>query len=139
MLQDVKRFAKGDLTVASDRFLEYREWVSSELPNANYQSHSGTDLKRRARALRTVDDIVEEYDFGDEPLCEPLWVKAQRNGRRVIKAYDPLFAVNQACMKLRARISRMRRKWWGYTRKVENLQLHLMIFLALHNGYKLRY
>lgn len=68
------------------------------------------------------------------------FVRDQKNfkNRNIVKkAYDPLFAVNQKCMKLRASLSRLRRDFWGYTQKQENLQYHPWIFMAYHNGWML--
>jgi hypothetical protein len=57
----------------------------------------------------------------------------------MMKAFDPLFHINQKCALLRARLSRLRKHWWGFTQKVENLEHHLWIFIATNNEYKLRY
>ena len=141
MLGDIKKFMRDPtrFSIASDRWLQYKDWVMDEMPTANYQDHSGQDLKRRVRAMASVDTEVEVYDYGDEPLNDPVWMKQSKNGIVTVKAYDPLFHVNQTCMKLRSSISRMRRDFWGYSQKVENLQYHLWIYQALNNGYKLRY
>ncbi len=100
-------------------------------------THSGQDLKRRVRAMASADLNAEIYDFSDEPLEEPLWIKKFKNGKTIVRAYDPLFAVNQKCMRLRSSVSRLRNDFWGYTRKVENLQYHLWIVIAVMNGWKL--
>lgn len=46
------------------------------------------------------------------------------------REFDPLFAVNHKCALLRRRISRLARKTWCTTKKPENLQLHLDLFLV---------
>jgi transposase-like protein len=45
------------------------------------------------------------------------------------KRFDPMFRVNQRCAKLRAQIKRLARRSWCTTKKPENLQRHLNIFL----------
>jgi len=49
----------------------------------------------------------------------------------------PLFMLNVTCAKIRADLSRMRRRTWAITRKWENLQKHLYIYIAWNNGYTL--
>lgn len=46
------------------------------------------------------------------------------------KKFDPLFAVNHKCALLRRRISRLARKTWCTTKRVDNLQLHLDLFIV---------
>ncbi len=50
------------------------------------------------------------------------------------RVFDPMFAVNQKCAKLRASIRRLTRRSWCTTKKVENLQGHLEIFMAEQRG-----
>jgi IS1 family transposase len=50
------------------------------------------------------------------------------------KQFDPMFAVNQKCAKLRSSIRRLTRRSWCTTKKVENLQGHLEIFMAQSRG-----
>jgi len=50
------------------------------------------------------------------------------------KQFDPMFAVNQKCAKLRASVRRLTRRSWCTTKKVENLQGHLEIFMAQSRG-----
>lgn len=46
------------------------------------------------------------------------------------REFDPLFAVNHKCALLRRRINRLARRTWCTTKKPENLQLHLDLFLV---------
>ena len=46
------------------------------------------------------------------------------------KRYDPMFVINQRCAKLRSQIKRLARRSWCTTKKPENLQKHLDIFIA---------
>lgn len=63
-------------------------------------------------------------------LQERLHEKLQK------KKFDPLFAINHKCAVLRDRINRLTRRSWCTTKKVENLQLHLDIFIL--SQFKLR-
>ena len=44
--------------------------------------------------------------------------------------YDPLFPLNQRCAKLRSDIKRLTRRSWCTTKKIENLQGHLDLYLV---------
>ncbi len=46
------------------------------------------------------------------------------------KVFDPLFALNQRCAKLRSDIKRLTRRSWCTTKKIENLQGHLDLYLV---------
>ena len=45
------------------------------------------------------------------------------------RCFDPLFAVNHKCALLRSHIKRLTRRSWCTTKKPENLQLHLDLFI----------
>jgi transposase-like protein len=45
------------------------------------------------------------------------------------KVFDPLFALNQRCAFLRSSMRRLTRRSWCTTKKIENLQGHLDLFL----------
>jgi len=51
------------------------------------------------------------------------------------KIFDPLFALNQRCAKLRADIKRLTRRSWCTTKKKEHLERHLMLYIAKNNQY----
>lgn len=48
-----------------------------------------------------------------------------------------LFTLNYTAAKIRNDLSRMRRKTWVTTKKLENLQAHLDLYIAYNNGYKI--
>jgi hypothetical protein len=139
MLRDVKEVVRDerDFTIVSDSWRQYPDWIQRELPFARHDRHSGEDLQIREKAMAQVD--AEYIDFGASENPTQYWMKVRRNGRRVVKAFDPLFAVNQKCARLRAALSRLRKHWWGYTQKIEFLEHHLWLFIAVNNGYELRY
>jgi hypothetical protein len=80
---------------------------------ANFERHSGQNLKAREQAKATVDEKFDPQDYVDSATYGPLCLKKQKNGNFIQKSYDPLFHVNQKCMKLRASFSRLRRDFWG--------------------------
>ena len=66
--------------------------------------------------------------------CHP--VKRIQDRRRNKK--DPLFALNHCAAKIRHDLSRMARKVWTTTKKIDRLQAHLDLYTAYLNGYSLR-
>lgn len=49
------------------------------------------------------------------------------------KVFDPLFALNQRCAKIRSDIRRMTRRSWCTTKKIENLKHHLDLYQIYNN------
>jgi hypothetical protein len=64
-------------------------------------------------------------------LAQRLFHKGRRNGN------DPLFMLNFTAAKIRHDLSRMARKVWTTTKKMDRLYAHLFLFIAYHNGYNL--
>lgn len=46
---------------------------------------------------------------------------------------DPLFSLNHTCAMLRANVSRLARKTWVTTKRIDRLRAHLMIYADFHN------
>lgn len=138
LLKDIKKVARDEksLEISSDKLAAYQDWVREELPLASHTTFSGTDLKKRERELN--DDGFDALNFDANVANKKLWVKRRKNGKVLIKAYDPLFHINQKCAVLRARLSRLKKRFWGFTQKIENLEHHLWLFIALTNNYKLK-
>jgi len=51
--------------------------------------------------------------------------------------HDELFTLNYTAAKLRNDLSRMARKTWVTTKKIDRLQAHLDLYLAWNNGYRI--
>ena len=51
--------------------------------------------------------------------------------------FDPMFAINQRCAKLRADVNRLIRRSWCTTKKLEHLRKHLLIYACYNNGLSL--
>ena len=49
------------------------------------------------------------------------------------KIFDPLFALNQRCAKIRSDIRRMTRRSWCTTKNIENLKKHLYLYQIYNN------
>ena len=73
------------------------------------------------------------------PLATFKTYKSKRStlkGRYSKKEHDALFAVDQRCAKLRSDIKRLVRRSWCTTKKIENLQKHLDIYLLYAQGWR---
>ena len=49
--------------------------------------------------------------------------------------FDPLFALNHTCAMFRANVSRLVRKTWVTTRRMDRLRAHLFIYAEYHNQH----
>ena len=54
-----------------------------------------------------------------------------------VNDYAGMWRLNHTCAKLRHHVSRLARKTWATTKKMDRLQKHLDLFIAYQNGYKL--
>ena len=54
-----------------------------------------------------------------------------------VNDYAGMWRLNHTCAKLRHHISRLVRKTWATTKKMERLQMHFDLFIACQNGYDL--
>lgn len=52
---------------------------------------------------------------------------------------DRLFTLNYTCAKLRNDLSRLSRKTWVTTKRIDRLQAHLDLYIAFNNGYRLHH
>jgi transposase-like protein len=103
-----KKLELAPLKLMSDAKPSYRKLVNQYFGQSIYEVHS------RSQKDRHRDRLHEKLE------------------RRV---FDPMFAVNQKCAKLRSSIRRLTRRSWCTTKKVENLQGHLEIFMAKQRGF----
>jgi len=88
--------------IKSDASPSYQRIVKAHFPNIQYEQYN------RAEKLRHQDRLHEQLSK---------------------KKFDPLFAVNHKCALLRSHIKRLTRRSWCTTKKPENLQLHLDLFI----------
>jgi hypothetical protein len=74
------------------------------------------------------------------PNCTHIDFLGQRGsttGQGELKAvrFDPLFSLNHSCAMFRANMSRLIRKTWSTTKKMERLADHLAIYAVYHNQH----
>lgn len=90
--------------IRSDKKPGYEKIVKEEFLDVPYEQHNRAEKERLQSRLHEM-----------------------KNKKR----FDPLFAVNQKCALLRSHIKRLTRRSWCTTKKVENLQLHLDLFVVM--------
>ena len=90
------------IIIKSDANPSYLKIVTKYFPGITYLQYNQAEKKRRLDRLH-------------EKLTK--------------KRFDPLFAVNHKCALLRSHIKRLTRRSWCTTKKPENLQLHLDLFI----------
>ena len=98
------RLEKLPLVLESDQRPGYRKVVEELLPEPIYNQYNRSKKER---------------------LQARLHEKSQK------KRFDPLFAINHKCALLRSQIKRLTRRSWCTTKKPENLQLHLDLFIIM--------
>jgi hypothetical protein len=104
MLSSLKeKLLSPPIKVQSDQKSSYRKHVLMNFPESVYETHNRSEKERhRAR----------------------LHEKIQK------KQFDPMFALNQRCAKLRSDIKRLTRRSWCTTKRPENLQGHLDLYIV---------
>lgn len=99
------------MTITTDSYPLYANLIREYFPAAKHIQIVARDLKEKKREL--------------------MHQKAFK------KVFDPLFALNQRCAKLRSDVRRMTRRSWCTTKKIENLQRHLKLYQVYNNNYVL--
>ncbi len=102
-----KKLEIEPIKLMSDAKPSYKKYVEKYFKESLYETHSRSSKDRHRDRLH---EKLERRDF------------------------DPMFAVNQKCAKLRSCIRRLTRRSWCTTKKVANLQGHLEIFMAAQRG-----
>lgn len=88
--------------IKSDANPSYQKIVRMHFPEVQYEQYNQSKKKRHQDRLH--ERLSKKY-------------------------FDPLFAVNHKCALLRSHIKRLTRRSWCTTKKPENLQLHLDLFV----------
>ena len=83
---------------------------------------------RYGKMVRSVFGGVE---YRQHNRAEKERVQARLHEKMQKKRFDPLFVINHQCARLRSQIKRLTRRSWCTTKKVENLQLHLDLFIVM--------
>ena len=93
----------SDISISSDECPFYKSVVKKYFPAANYNQY-----------LRKKGCVAGQ-------------------GELKKTAFDPIFSINHTFAMMRANISRLIRKTWNTTKKVEGLIDHLNIYVWMHN------
>ena len=78
-----------------------------------------------------VQEFFESTEFRQHNRAEKIRLQDRLHEKKQKKRFDPLFAVNHQCAFLRSQIKRLTRRSWCTTKKPENLQLHLDLFILM--------
>lgn len=120
---------------------ESEECIRSLLATAKSQIQSENFLIKSDEKPGYRKVVVET--FGTATQYEQHKSRGNKEKRRELKytalekkLYDPLFALNQRCAKLRDHVKRLTRRSWCTTKIKENLERHLDIYIAYNNGYR---
>lgn len=129
--------AKGFLAKRSLKKYGYRQ---------DERSASRDRLFRRIKSQISNDAIIESDDSPHYPpdvskhfpFCEHRTYLGERGaitGQGELKkvTFDPLFCLNHTCAMFRAHVSRLIRKTWNTTKKIQPLVDHLEIYAWYHN------
>ena len=99
------------------------------------------DFLIKSDAKPTYEKIVKEI-FPQNRYQKTI-SRVNKEKRREMKytslekrIFDPLFALNQRFAMLRDHIKRLTRRSWCTTKKIENLEKHLYLYIASNNGYQ---
>lgn len=99
------------LTITTDSHPLYPKLIKEYFPNSVHVSIVSRSMKEKKREL--IHHKVTK------------------------KVFDPLFALNQRCAKIRSDVRRMTRRSWCTTKKTENLKKHLSLYQIYNNDYVL--
>jgi hypothetical protein len=126
-LSEISRKKYGPRTSTSEHLVAK---ILEQLPNQLQVNVIKTDgkssyLKSIHRRFPTVRHEICVRK--EEKRREQLYLKYEK------KMFDPMFALNQRCAKLRADINRLIRRSWSTTKKTENLEKHLLIYACYNN------
>ena len=81
--------------------------------------------------------IVKQY-FPQAKYTQHKGKKGCISGQGELKKtfFDPIFSINHTFAMLRANISRLIRRTWNTTKKIEALINHLNIYIWVHNNHR---
>lgn len=99
-----------DFIVRSDAKLSYQKLVKQIFPG----------IKHEVFVAKVNKEKRKEYKYTNQEK----------------RIFDPLFRVNQRAAKFRDHIKRMTRKSWCTTKRIENLERQLNLYIARNNEYE---
>lgn len=95
-------------------------------------AHFKTDEHKRYPKI-----IKTHYPFATHKTFKGLKASVAGMGELKVKSYDPLFAINQTLACFRYGIDRFIRRTWCTSKKIENVQMHIDIYMDYHNEKKI--
>jgi transposase-like protein len=138
--------AKGHLSAISIRKYGPRENQSSLVVTELLKN-----LKVRPQGLDFI--IKSDSKFEYKRIAQQVFplkkhlihiARVQKDKKREMKylksekiIFDPIFALNQRMAKFRDHIKRLTRRSWCTTKKRENLENHIYLYMADNNGYSI--
>ena len=106
LFNELTGFLQSNITISSDKCTFYRDIVTKHFPDATYTQYLG---KKGSIA-------------GQGELKKTI--------------FDPIFTINHTFAMMRACISRLIRRTWNTTKKIQPLIDHLNIYIWMHNNQK---
>ena len=106
LFNELTGFLHSNIAISSDKCPFYRDIVTQYFPNATYRQYLG---KKGSIA-------------GQGELKKTI--------------YDPIFTINHTFAMMRAYVSRLIRRTWNTTKKIQPLIDHLNIYIWMHNNQK---
>ena len=106
LFRELSKVFKPNITISSDECSFYKGVVKNHFPKSTYTQYVGK--------------------------------KSRSSGQGELKKvkFDPIFTINHTFAMMRANISRLIRKTWNTTKKIECLKAHLNIYVWMHNHQK---
>ena len=80
---------------------------------------------------KIVEEMLPQIEYRQHNRAEKDRLQSRIHEKTQKKRFDPLFAVNHKCALLRSQIKRLARRSWCTTKRPENLQLHLDLFVIM--------
>ena len=102
---------KKNFIIKSDSKPSYKALVHKAYPNQKHETHVARANKEKRREMKYTN--FEK------------------------RIFDPIFAINQRMGKFRDHIKRLTRRSWCTTKKIENLEKHIYLYIADNNKYQL--
>lgn len=129
VLATVSTVTNEKLRIVCDKKRSYPNVIQEHMPHAEI-----VQVRSRGRKMdnETIAALVQGEIEGEE---RPAF-NVVEEGRKV-KEFDELFRLNHTCAKIRADLSRMRRKTWACTKRLLYLNHHLMLYVGWNNGYQI--
>jgi len=93
--------------IITDGSSTYAKYIKKYFPNSIHEAANSQELLKIKR--------------------EKIYTKSYK------RIFDPMFALNQRCAKLRSDIKRLTRRSWCTTKRIKNLQAHLELYQIKNN------